>query len=76
MIDLLREVMEVAGRLGLSWWEQLLCILLLAVLVVVGKKVGRHLRSIEIKEPEPSPPMDMPEGGMPVEGGGRKDGEL
>ena len=72
MEEFIREALRVAGELGLTPWERIALILAIALLIVSGRRLlgplWKHLRSIEIRESEPSPPMDHPEGGISVPG--------
>ncbi len=50
--DFLSDVMRRAGALGLAWWERLVLILAVAVLLVGGKRIWAAL---------PRPPPHVPD---------------
>lgn len=76
---LFREVIAEAAKLGLAWWERLALILATALFLVMGRRAWSVLRNLTPPEPFPgmdaSPPMDMPEGGIPIPPKEWKDGE-
>jgi hypothetical protein len=52
--SLFAKVMAEAGRLGLVWWERLVLILAVALLLVMGREARDVLRNLKLEPQEPA----------------------
>jgi hypothetical protein len=80
--SLLAQVIREAGRLGLSSWERLALILIVALLLVMGQRGLDALKRLTLEqqvivdENGPQPPGDGTEFGDPTNPGGGPDGGM
>lgn len=72
--QLLRDVLAEASLLGLSWWERIAAVLLLALLVVLGRGALGAVGSIRSTPPPEAVPSDGSAPGDPTTGGGIREG--